>query len=242
MTGKKTRLILLAVLLILLFPHAGKAAETELTLGLDELENIFSTVILENSPLPRENLRIANFNARPISLTLPPGTMEYKVIQKSEDGRPGRKTVTAAILVDGKEEGQIRMNGDLQLFADVVCTTKRMGRNDIISADAVTVLRQDISMLDTGIIHDPAQAIGQKLKTSLRAGSVLYSQLVEAPPLVNRGELVTIRAKSKAVQITAPGEAKNAGALGEMVKVKNLMSRREIFARVAGPGLVETEF
>jgi flagella basal body P-ring formation protein FlgA len=49
-------------------------------------------------------------------------------------------------------------------------------------------------------------------------------------------------AKSKAIQITAPGEAKNSGALGEMIRVKNLMSRREIHARVLDVGLVEAEF
>ncbi|MHB1379870.1 MAG: flagella basal body P-ring formation protein FlgA [Desulfurivibrionaceae bacterium] len=44
------------------------------------------------------------------------------------------------------------------------------------------------------------------------------------------------------MKITAPGEARNSGALGEMIRVKNLTSRREIHARVTGVGLVEAEF
>ncbi|MCX5865304.1 MAG: flagellar basal body P-ring formation chaperone FlgA, partial [Deltaproteobacteria bacterium] len=106
----------------------------------------------------------------------------------------------------------------------------------------VTQRRQDISMLDAGLIQDPKQAIGQKLKVSLPAGAILYAQSIDAPPLVNRGERVTIMAKSQAIQITAHGEARNSGALGEMIRVKNLTSRREIQARVLSPGVVETEF
>ena len=97
-------------------------------------------------------------------------------------------------------------------------------------------------MLDAGLLQDPKQAVGQKLKLSMPAGAVLYAQNLDAPPLVNRGERVTIMAKSQAIQITAPGEARNSGALGEMVRVKNLTSRREIQARVLSAGVVETEF
>lgn len=234
--------LLLFLLLLLLRPLAGEAAEETAGLGLDEMEGIFTEIVLENSPWPREDVRIANFTARPISLGLPPGAMTWRVGQKPQDSRPGRKTVAITILVDGNEQGQVRMSGDLQLFADVVCTSRRLARNDIIGAGDIMIARQDISLLDTGLVLKPEQVLGQKLKTSLRAGAVLFTHLLESPPLVSRGELVTIAARSDAVRVTAPGEARNTGALGETIKVKNLMSRREIFARVAGPGLVETEF
>ncbi|MGV1100150.1 flagellar basal body P-ring formation chaperone FlgA [Thiovibrio sp. JS02] len=242
MMRKTAWLPLVALLICLFFPFPVGAAEKTTTIGLAELETIFSNIVLENSPFPAEDTRIANFTARPFNLTLPAGNLDYRVNQRPADGKPGRKSVLVTFLADGRDAGQVRMNGDLQLYSDVVCTSKRLARNEIITEDAITVVRQDISMLDSGIVRDPAQVLGQKLKTSLRAGAVLYSQLIDAPPLVSRGEMVTIMAKSKTVRITAPGEAKNTGALGEVVKVKNLMSRREIYARVAGAGVVETEF
>jgi flagella basal body P-ring formation protein FlgA len=175
-------------------------------------------------------------------MALPTGTFDYRITQKPNDTRPGKKQVTAAILQEGKEQGQVKMSGNLRLFGTTVSTTKRLSRNDIIASDDIVAKRQDISMLDAGLIQDPKQALGQKLKTSLPAGAILYSQNIDAPSLVNRGERVTIVAKSQAIQITAPGEAKNSGALGEMVRVKNLTSRREIQARVLSAGVVEAEF
>ncbi|MCX5874876.1 MAG: flagellar basal body P-ring formation chaperone FlgA [Deltaproteobacteria bacterium] len=237
-----SRLFMVAVLCCLACPSPGQTAEKIAPPDLAALENIFSEVVLQNSPWPKEDLKITNFSVRPLAMSLPVGGFDYRIIQKPNDSRPGKKNVSAAILKDGKEQGQVNMSGDLRLFGMVVNATKRLNRNEIIGNEDVTQRRQDISMLDAGLIQDPKQAIGQKLKVSLPAGAILYAQSIDAPPLVNRGERVTIMAKSQAIQITAPGEARNSGALGEMIRVKNLTSRREIQARVLSPGVVETEF
>jgi flagella basal body P-ring formation protein FlgA len=237
-----SRLFLVAVLFCLACPSLGQTAETIAPPNLAALENIFSEVVLKDSPWPREDLKITNFSVRPLAMALPVGAFDYRITQKPNDSRPGRKNVTAAILQEGQEQGQVKMSGDLRLFGTVVSTTKRLNRNDIITSDDIIAKRQDISMLGGGLIEDPKQAVGQKLKTSLPAGAILYTQTVDAPPLVKRGERVTIMAKSQAIQITAPGEARNSGALGETIRVKNLTSRREIQARVTGVGIVEAEF
>lgn len=236
------RLVTIALLLCLACPLPGQTADTIAPPDLAALENIFNKVVLQDSPWPKEDVQITNFTVRPLTMALPTGGFDYRITQKPKDCRPGKKTVSAAILQDGKEQGQVKMTGDLRLFGTVVETTKRLNRNDIIASDDVAAKRQDISMLDAGLIQDPKQAVGQKLKLSLPPGAILYAQSVDAPPLVNRGERVTIMAKSQTIQITAPGEAKNSGALGEIVRVKNLTSRREIQARVTGAGVVEAQF
>lgn len=237
-----SRLCLVAALFSLACPLSGQTAETIAAPELAALENIFSEVVLKDSPWPREDVQITDFSVRPLAMALPAGSFDYRITQKPTDTRPGKKQVTAAILQEGKEQGQVKMSGNLRLFGTTVSTTKRLNRNDIIASDDIVAKRQDISMLDAGLIQDPKQALGQKLKTSLPAGAILYAQAIDAPSLVNRGERVTIVAKSQAIQITAPGEAKNSGALGEMVRVKNLTSRREIQARVLSAGVVEAEF
>ncbi|MFA7347669.1 MAG: flagellar basal body P-ring formation chaperone FlgA [Desulfurivibrionaceae bacterium] len=236
------RLFTIALLLCLACPFPGQAEESLATPNLAALEKIFSEVVLQDSPWPKEDVRITNFSVRPLAMALPTDGFDYRITQKPNDTRPGKKQVTAAILQEGKEQGQLKMSGELRLFGTVVNTTKRLSRNDILTSDDIVAKRQDISMLDGGVIQDPKQAVGQKLKISLPAGAILHAQNLDAPPLVNRGEMVTIMAKSKAIQITAPGEARNSGALGETIRVKNLTSRREIHARVLAAGVVEAEF
>ncbi len=236
------RLSMIALLLCLACPLPGQTAESIAPPDLAVLKNIFSEVVLKDSPWPKEDVQITNFSVRPLAMALPVDGFGYRITQKPNDFRPGKKNVSADILKDGQEQGQVKMSGDLRLFGTVVNTTKRLNRNEIISNEDIATKRQDISMLDADRIQDPKQAVGQKLKLSLPPGAILYAQALDAPPLVKRGERVTIMAKSQAVQITAPGEARNSGALGEMVRVKNLTSRREIQARVLSAGVVETEF
>ncbi len=236
------RRCMLVVLLCLACPLPGHAEETIAPSDLTVLENIFSQVVLKDSPWPKEDVEIANFSVRPLAMTLPAGGFDYRITQKPNDTRPGKKNVTATILQEGQEHGQVRMTGDLRLFGTVVSTLKKLNRNEIVGESDVAAKRQDISMLDAGLIHDPKEAVGKKLKTSLPAGAILYAQALDAPTLVHRGERVTIMATSQAIKITAPGEARNSGALGETIRVKNLTSRREIHARVTGVGLVEAEF
>jgi flagella basal body P-ring formation protein FlgA len=237
-----SRLSMVALLCCLACPSLGQTADKAAPPEIAALEHIFSEVVLKDSPWPKEDVQITNFSVRPLAMALPTGRFDYRVTQKPSDFRPGKKNVTADILKDGVEQGQVKMSGDLRLFGTVVSTTKRLNRNDILASEDITAKRQDISMLDAGLVQDPKQAVGQKLKLSLPAGAVLYAQNLDAPPLVSRGERVTIMAKSQTIQITAPGEARNSGALGEMVRVKNLTSRREIQARVLSAGVVETEF
>jgi flagella basal body P-ring formation protein FlgA len=66
--------------------------------------------------------------------------------------------------------------------------------------------------------------------------------MVEAPPLVRRGDLVTILALAGRISVSVPGEMRDSGVKGEVVRVKNLMSRREILARVVDKNTVRVVF
>ena len=133
------------------------------------------------------------------------------------------------------------MNGDVFFYANVVCASKRIARNTVISADDLTTVYRNISMMDHTVLFDPDQAIGKVAKNSIQPGAVLYSRSLKEQPTVRRGDHVTIMARHGALQVTAPGEVKNNGMEGDVVKVKNLMSRRVIYARVINQELVATD-
>lgn len=232
---------ILAIFLLMPVPLLQAEVEPRV-IELEELEKIFHEIVLENAPWPMDDLEIMDFTARPGSVTVPAGSYDVQVLQAPQKEHLGRKVVTIAIRVNGEEYQRVRMIGDLQLYGQVICTTKRLSRHALIGEEDVAAVRHNITMLDSGALMKPEDAVGKRLKTSLRPGAILYAHLLESPPLVQRGDLVTIIAESNSIRVTAPGEARNAGALGDLVRVKNLMSRKEIFAKVLGSGMVETEF
>ncbi|MEA2083139.1 MAG: flagellar basal body P-ring formation chaperone FlgA [Thermodesulfobacteriota bacterium] len=236
-------LIILTPPLFFFFVQTGQASDREvILLTQEELKPIFSEIITENALWPEENLVVSGFSARPATMTVPTGAIEYRLINRTHSNYLGRKAITVVLMINGKEYGQVRMSGDLQLYGEVLCTNRRIKRHTVLAENDIRVIRRNISMLGPDFIKSTEMAVGLRLKSSLRAGAVLFSHQLEAPPLVKRGDLVTIQAKSENIRVTVPGEIRNPGAMGELVRVKNLMSRKEVFAKVLDSGTVEVNY
>ena len=59
------------------------------------------------------------------------------------------------------------------------------------------------------------------------------------PPLVKRGESVTVHSRAAGVRITTSGKALSDGSLGAEIQIELADKRNKILARVAGPQTVE---
>jgi len=234
--------ILYCSLAVLLTLGGRVAAAGECVLDAAYFKKIFFEVVQKEAPWSAADLAVENFSVRPETLAVPEGKLSYALLDgPSQPTYLGRKGVNLQILVAGKVAGEVRMSGDLQLYGDVVCLKQNLSRHAKLSADDLEVVRRNISSLGPDLITSLQQAIGQRLRSSLRAGGILYNSNLEPSPLVERGDLVTILAESDRFTITAPGEARGSAAKGEMVKVKNLMSRKEIFARVVSAEIVKVD-
>jgi len=210
-------------------------------LAQNDLQEIFTKIIKENIPSHIEEFQISDFSSQPESIGVPDGKITYRLTNQLLCSTPGKKFVLAVLVVDGTECGNVKMYGNLHFWGTVVLASHSISRRTIISAEDIETDFRDISMLGDSLIGNPEQAIGKQLYKSLRAGDIIFAHLLKAPPLVKRGDMVTIIAKSGGLQVSAPGEAKNAGAIGEIVRVKNLMSRRILQARVVDEGMVEID-
>lgn len=242
---QSAKVLLMAILLIMtslvpMLSETATAAADEV--GKNYFETLFKSIVAENAPWAKEDIHISNVSAKPARLTLPAGKISHQVLSPVNPNRLGRKNFSVEILVNGKSRGQVMLSGDVGIYGQVICAGRSLRRNTILTADDLVIVRRDISMLGSGILNSPEPAIGQKLTTSLQAGNIIYSHLLDSPPLVKRGDLVTIMANANNIQVTAKGEVKRQGAKGELVAVKNLMSRREVFARVLDSGTVVVDF
>jgi flagella basal body P-ring formation protein FlgA len=60
-----------------------------------------------------------------------------------------------------------------------------------------------------------------------------------AAPLVDRGAIVTVIARTAGVRITATGKALDSGAAGEAINVELADSKQRVLARITGQQSVE---
>jgi len=228
--------------LFLLVNHQAWALNNSIILGPEELQKVFLDLATANTSLSKKDIEISKFSATPDAVELPAGTLDFQIISGSQNKPLGQQTLVAAILVDGVVKGRVKLSGDLALYGDVVCTTSGLSRHSIVTANTIKRVRRNLTMLGPDLITDEAAAIGKEVKTTLQPGAILYDNSLKEPEMVKRGDVVSILAASDFITVTVPGRVQSAGAKGDLIKVKNLMSRKEILVKVLGPGTVQAQF
>ena len=226
----------------LLAGQQAGAQEAMKHLGTDELQKVFVDLTTASTSLPKKDLEVNKFSATPDSMDLPAGDLNFRIISGGQAKALGQQILVAEVWVDGVAQGRVKLSGDLALYGDVVCTTSTLSRHSIIAAHNLKRVRRNLTMLGPDLVTNEAEAIGKELKMTLQPGAILYGNALKQPEIVKRGDLVSILAANNFMTITVPGRVQNAGAKGDLIKVKNLMSRKEIMVRIIGPGSVQAQF
>ena len=235
-----TGVVLLCLLFSVLLAHASYPPAT--VLDGEKLAGLYEQAIIEDSPFPAADLIISNISCRPDYVELPPGEVVYRPAMGVMTGRLGHRVVDLTVLVDGQEVQTIVMAGDLELYGQVVSAVRTLKRDTLITREDLAVSRRNISMLGPDLIGDPEELVGQQLTTTLRPGAVLYKYYVKAPQIIKRGDLVEIVVANEQLHISVKGRARSAGALGDVIKVKNMMSRKEVYGRIVNENEVVVDF
>ncbi len=175
-------------------------------------------------------------------LILPAGSVEYRVINEKQADYSGRMVVYVDFTVDACFHKKIRALVDIERLGNVVVTSRPLGRHKIITRDDLAVQRVDISKLSVNVISDPDRVIGRRTKRSIDPSTILRTDLLELPPIVKRGDVVTIIAESGGLRVTARGKIKKRGHRGERLKVMNLDTKKVIYAHVIDSNTVKVTF
>ncbi|MDP3440758.1 MAG: flagellar basal body P-ring formation chaperone FlgA, partial [Azonexus sp.] len=102
-------------------------------------------------------------------------------------------------------------------------------------------LSGDISSLPTGVVVDPANAIGKTLRNSLGAGQPLRSDQLLAPLVIRQGQTVRVISSGPGFSVSSEGKAMNNAAEGEIAQIR--MNTGQTVSGIArNDGSVEISF
>lgn len=124
-----------------------------------------------------------------------------------------------------------------QVSARVAVMASDLAAGKVLADEDVLLERHDISAIGDSV-SDPAEAVGMSGKRTLRAGEIVRKGLLSSPTMVKRGEPVRIVARREQIEVSMAGEALDAGARGDTVRVRNA-NGTVIRARVTGAATVE---
>lgn len=180
-------------------------------------------MILDAAPLD-SRLRLADC-AAPLAASLP-------------GNRPlgARVSVTVHCPVPGG--WTVRVPVRVQMFTNVLVTTRPLARGDGPGAADVHVEERDVATLAYGYIADLEQVGGRAVARPLNAGTVLTPGMLSGRQSVRIGDAVSMEASVDGVVIRAEGVAMGAGDTGARLKVRNASSGKILNAVVSGPGVV----
>ena len=175
-------------------------------------------------------------------ISLPEGelNLEYQLAGKK---RPiGRIPLSLILRVDGEMKRKVWLNASVNVFFDVVQTTRPVPRNRVLKPGDVEIVRVMSSRPLRNIIYDPSEVIGQKTVRDIDHGQNISPYMVKRVPLVKRGDRVMIIAEGGRLRITAPGVVKEPGFKDTIVQVENQQTKKIIHGTVIDAKTIKVEF
>lgn len=176
----------------------------------------------------------------PPNLVVPPGEVELRARPRLASACPepcrrvdlGSIPVVVEAWVDGRLYRTVSLTVRLSLVREVVVVNSPLPRHTVVKATDVRLEQRDIGPLTHEPLEDPALAIGRRTTRMLAMGDIVLSDAVELPPLIRKGDVVTLAVERPGLLVTARGVAQEAGRAGELVRVKNTASGRDILGKV----------
>jgi flagella basal body P-ring formation protein FlgA len=154
-------------------------------------------------------------------------------------GKKQMGKITVGVRCNGTTPWSLFVPVTVKVMTKIVVATNSLPRGSIIQQGDVTMEMRDISRLHRGFLEDAKAAVGKKLRQRIGRNQVITPSKLVAPLTVKRNNRVLIRASNKTIQVSMAGKALQNGSMGQVIRVKNESSNKEVDARVVAPGIVE---
>jgi len=145
---------------------------------------------------------------------------------------------TVWVRCPGSSPWSVYLPAQVHIFAEVLTAAHPLARGIALTAADFTTSRQDLAAAAGSPLTVISQAVGKHLRYPVAAGTIVSAAMLESPPLVRRGQPVTIVSGARGVEIRVTGEALADGGNGDTIRVRNLQTRRVLDATVQASGLV----
>jgi flagella basal body P-ring formation protein FlgA len=176
------------------------------------------------------------------NVPVPAGKISFDRYQKGKRRFEGHVSLIVVVKINGEVKNKVKISGWVDIFQPVVSASRNIKRGERISKDDLYFVKRNISHLSSKILTDMNKIIGLMAKHNVKADTSLKEWMFVKFPIVDKGDIVTILAESRDLKVTAPGKILMKGYAGELVKVQNLMSKKEIYAKVVNGSMVAVDF
>jgi flagella basal body P-ring formation protein FlgA len=223
------------------FPPRSLVSRESIEITKEEIESIVRNFISGIKDRSIERARVKSIRVDD-GVVLPGGNVTYKVVPPKNKRPAGNLPVSIHFHVDGDFYKRVWATVRMELLTEAMVTRKPLRRYQTITEDDILRKTMDLAKLPSTYLSAFEDVLGKRTRRKINAGVVLRSDLVELPPLVERGDVVSILAESEGLRVSAMGIAKESGCRGGRIRVVNMDSKKGVYARVVDSNTVKVEF
>jgi flagella basal body P-ring formation protein FlgA len=175
-------------------------------------------------------------------IMVPPGDLSWEVKAPVRSYQGGHIPVSLILWAEGQKFREVRTQARLEVFADVVAAKNSLRRHQIVEEKDVHLVNRNITQQAADVVTGLEEVLGKRVTLSVNTQEVLRKSMLEVPPLVRKGDRVTLVVENTHFRITCVGEVKEEGRAGDRIKVTNISSKREVYGRVLDRYTVLVDF
>ncbi len=137
---------------------------------------------------------------------------------------------------------RVPVNFKVRVFEYVAISKKRIGRHHNLSRADIFMDKRETTKIRGIAFSSMENLIGNMTTRVVQPNTILTEGIVEIPPTVRQGSLIKLFIEARGFKIVTKGLAQQTGYTGEVIKVKNLDSKKMIYGKIIDSEKVQIIF
>lgn len=233
MTGiYKTVIVILLTISGITMVHAASVQSHQ------AIANAVKNFVMEQKvPLNNIKVTLTSLNKQ---IVLPQCNSPLQVNMAAGTKLLGHSSLSVSCL--GAQQWKIHVAAHIDGQVDALVARHPLPRGTLIQDTDLEFVSRRYSQLNYGYYGSAALLINKEARRNIKSGQILTPSLVRAQKLVLRGQHITIVAQNGGLKLRVKGKALMDGQQGQTIKVRNLKSKKLIYAQVISAGIVKVNF
>lgn len=212
-------------------PDKIQITRLAVTITQEKIEEIFRQHIREHAKWAQDEMEIqkVTFSGLPV---VPAGDLNIEVAVGAQERYAGNVCVTYNIFVDGEKVRTLSVAGRVEIYQKVVQAAHPLRQNQVVAPGDLETARVNVTDNLDRYATDADQLVNMRLLRNVGVHQAIGLKDLDKPLVLKRGTMVTMIYSQPGLKVTAKGQAREDGSIGDTVRINNVVSNRVVYCRV----------
>jgi len=146
---------------------------------------------------------------------------------------------TVGVRCPGAQPWTLYVPVKVSIFEYVVVAARSLSKGMLVQDSDVQLIEKDLAALRSGYYQDPSEVIGKQVTRTITMGAAVTTRMIKPEKQIKRGQLISLIAVSHGLKVQMTGEAMADGAAGDLIRVRNLSTKKIVEGVVQSASTVQ---